>query len=339
MATCADCGQEYSGFWSFFSKGRTSEEKYIGDIEAQYSQFEEQGLTGRLIGPRYPDRLCTDCLKKRNEATKTTISSALKNFGPIIRGDFIKGFDFEDVGWLKVDRAQSPSEYEAEIKNKAVLLGATAIIKSNWIKKSETVRAGTSKNGNPFYKTLHFFSGEGKAVVTSLATVKGSANKHGESLGGARRQDQQNPINVQKPVRTSLVIVDALNLARAENVVDFKRISALSVFLRARGLKFIFVFDANARYVYENSGGVSNSLLLSNIGLNSEEAIVVPAGTRADEFILQLAARDGSLVVSNDRFLGYESRFPWILEEGRLSKFVVHTNSLIIPSLDVDVVI
>lgn len=339
MATCADCGQEYSGFWSIFSISRTSEEKYISDIEAQYAQFEEQGMTGRLIGPRYPSKLCTDCLKKRNEATKDAISLASKNFGPIIRGDFIKGFNLEDVGWLKVDRAQSPSEYEAEIKYKAVLLGASAIIKSNWIKQSESVRAGTSKNGNPFYKTLHFFSGEGKAVVASPVALKGSAHKLVEKTIGVWPQNHHNSVSAQKPVETSLVIIDALNLARAENIVDFKRITALSGFLRNCGLKFIFVFDANARYVYEASGRVNNQSLLSNIGLNPEEAIVVPTGTRADEFILQLAARDGSVVVSNDRFSGYESQFPWILEEGRLSKFVIHINSLIIPSLNVDVVI
>jgi hypothetical protein len=42
----------------------------------------------------------------------------------------------------------------------------------------------------------------------------------------------------------------------------------------------------------------------------------VPAGTPADAFILRWAQNNNALVVTNDRYLEYVERFPWIREKG-----------------------
>ncbi len=46
--------------------------------------------------------------------------------------------------------------------------------------------------------------------------------------------------------------------------------------------------------------------------IDQAEAREVPAGQAADSFLLEWAHRNGAIVVSNDRFLEYRERYPWL---------------------------
>jgi hypothetical protein len=70
----------------------------------------------------------------------------------------------------------------------------------------------------------------------------------------------------------------------------------------------------------------------------------VPAGIRADDFILQMAEKSNCDVISNDMFRDYEMRYPWVRADGRVKKGAVipqHSNGkkiqdiLSIPNLEI----
>jgi len=82
---------------------------------------------------------------------------------------------------------------------------------------------------------------------------------------------------------------------------------------------------------------VAGKTLLEKLLSKSSDTIkMVPAGSVADEFILLCANRDGSHVLSNDRYEPYVERYPW-LKDKRTHKFMFMDGHLMIPDFGIDV--
>ncbi len=169
---CKSCEAEHS-FWSaLFKKNETGifelAERFK-KAQAATAQCPNEILAGLrefgqnlavLSGPT----ICENCQYN----FVATYSKSDSRFTTIVRGDFIRGFNIEKAfPVIKISEATSPSEYEDMIKMVAVLLGANAIIKSNWFKESERYQAGTGPKGNPYYQSRSWFWGEGTPVVVS----------------------------------------------------------------------------------------------------------------------------------------------------------------------------
>ena len=71
---------------------------------------------------------------------------------------------------------------------------------------------------------------------------------------------------------------------------------------------------------------------------NPAEVKMVPAGARADDFILLCANGDGSHILSNDRYEQYVEHYPW-LKEQRLHKFMFIEEHLMIPDFGINVMV
>ena len=99
------------------------------------------------------------------------------------------------------------------------------------------------------------------------------------------------------------------------------------------------LLDANILHVLRENGDVEGACRLEDLLTHRPDcAKIVPAGARADDFILIRANDDGSHIVSNDRFNQYVERYPW-LKEQRLHKFMFMDGRLMIPDLGVDILV
>lgn len=320
MAACDICGQEYSGFWSFFSLTRNSEESFLREMEGLYDELADLGINARSI-EKYPASLCTDCLISKNAETKEIVERLGKEFVGVQRGDFIRGAKLTEIGWIKVDSAKSPSDFENSAKRLAILAGANALIKSNWTKQSKSYLKGYSKNGNPYYGTEYSFQGEALAVKATFKQKLPQGDEKIKPLAPA--------------ISPRLVVLDASNIAR-ERPADVRRIRSIARELRKRGTPFIFIFDANFAYQFDLPR--ESDRLLNELGLDSTEGSVVPSGSRADDFVIQLGEREGAVIVTNDHFRDRADRLSQLSPE-RLMKFMVVTDAVLIPDLRLDVTI
>ena len=94
--------------------------------------------------------------------------------------------------------------------------------------------------------------------------------------------------------------------------------------------------DANISHVLKDNGDDNGRELLDELLKNHNKDIqIVPAGVRADDFILFLADSNGSHVISNDRYLAYAKRYPWVEKGGRLHKLMFVDGHLLIPDFGV----
>ncbi|MBE0413469.1 hypothetical protein [Yoonia sp.] len=89
--------------------------------------------------------------------------------------------------------------------------------------------------------------------------------------------------------------------------------------LKMQGYTPLVYFDANVGYKlfdrYANGRFMAQQLMLPHWQVN-----VVPSGTIADETLLEKGTKYGIKIVTNDRFLDWQNRFPRVNDHGFLIK-------------------
>lgn len=79
--------------------------------------------------------------------------------------------------------------------------------------------------------------------------------------------------------------------------------------LSQRGFVPGVIFDANAGYKIKDRY-LDDDILAKELGLPEAQVLVVPKGTPADQYILEIARKLGARVVTNDRFRDWADQFP-----------------------------
>ena len=91
--------------------------------------------------------------------------------------------------------------------------------------------------------------------------------------------------------------------------------------LTGAGFRPVFVISAALVHKIDNPGALSTFMLSANV----DEA---PRGTNDDSRIIQLAKKLNADIVSNDRFLDWIDRYPWVTS--RLRKYRMTPAGLIL---------
>ena len=97
--------------------------------------------------------------------------------------------------------------------------------------------------------------------------------------------------------------------------VSLKHLLAITQRFDREGIPYQVLFDASARYqLGQDERKIYEDLLVAR----PEEFQQIPAGTRADDFLLMFAENDpDSRIMSNDRYQQYVAQFPWITDRRR----------------------
>jgi uncharacterized protein YegL len=138
-------------------------------------------------------------------------------------------------------------------------------------------------------------------------------------------------------VKTSTVnelLLDGMNISfwRADCQSDIAITLSLARELQKRNIPFLVYFDATMRYQKNLEQDKFEQLLKDD----PEHFVMIPAGIRADDFILQHADRTGSNVISNDCFRDFAKQYSWVGDRSRFYRGMVIKNRIMIPNLQID---
>ena len=153
------------------------------------------------------------------------------------------------------------------------------------------------------------------------------------------------PISVVKTKKTSSanndtnsvehLIIDGSNMILGTTPLSVEALLACVKTLQDKKMKWNVYLDANIYHALEEKGVKEDGEKLKDfIAANPHKVSLVPAGIRADDFILLRADKQGSHIITNDRYLQYVDRYPWIGDE-RLHKFMISDGMLMIPDLGI----
>ncbi|WP_298494112.1 hypothetical protein [uncultured Maritimibacter sp.] len=118
--------------------------------------------------------------------------------------------------------------------------------------------------------------------------------------------------------RRSDVLVDGSNVIYwQDNTPDLRTLRRVIRALVKTGYRPSMVFDANAGHLLFGRYA-DDAVLAGKLGLPVSRVLVVPKGTQADGYLLQVARENDLSIVTNDRFRDWQNRFPEVRRKGRL---------------------
>lgn len=134
------------------------------------------------------------------------------------------------------------------------------------------------------------------------------------------------------------VIVDGSNVVFADNSKLTTGFATCLKALKQLKLRSFVFLDANIYHKLEDSENGSKHVKRMKSLVESAKGtiVLVPAGARADDFILKKADTDKCHILSNDRYKPYVERYPWI-EKDRVHRFSFIDGRLMIPDFNIDI--
>ena len=135
---------------------------------------------------------------------------------------------------------------------------------------------------------------------------------------------RQNSERTARPSRKRVLVIDGNNIAYSLSPQGKPKAQNLNLAyhsLTSANYDPVFVISAALAHKIDNPGALSAFLLSAKV----EEA---PRGTNDDGTIIQLAKKLDAYIVSNDRFLDWIDRYPWITS--RLKRYRMTPAGLIL---------
>ena len=129
------------------------------------------------------------------------------------------------------------------------------------------------------------------------------------SLKGKTENELLNFLSFRPRYPGEELVVDGANFAFDRGRPGFHRLGSIINDLRKRGFKLTILIDHSVMLALEKK------CTFEQISFLHENVTVVPAGRKADEYILDYANINNLRVVSGDMFREYKSRFPWVLSK------------------------
>ncbi|HEY0005443.1 MAG TPA: hypothetical protein VGB17_11590 [Pyrinomonadaceae bacterium] len=116
-----------------------------------------------------------------------------------------------------------------------------------------------------------------------------------------------------------VIVVDGANVAYEEcsegGCPKVSNLLAVRQALEEKGYDPIIIVDASLKHRIDDPDQLEKLI-------QQQTVRQTPAGTDADYFVLEIAAQNDALVITNDRYRDYQEQYPWI-EERRVPLMII----------------
>ena len=190
---------------------------------------------------------------------------------------------------------------------------------------------------------------EGRANVATSADIE---SEDSQGYGVAKLYFRRKPAIVEQAkgegesciakCEMKPILVDGSNIVRRWPSLRSEALAGLLEGLKEGGYAPTVFFDANIAHVLQNAGDVfGQNLLECLLREDPEHTIIVPAGTRSDDYMLLLADRRGYPILSCDTYRDEAfAKYSWLRNRVESGEKRVHApafvlGDLVIPTLDI----
>lgn len=138
-----------------------------------------------------------------------------------------------------------------------------------------------------------------------------------------------------------LHLLDGSNIIHwdhSENGVSLSPVIAITEELERRGERYQVFFDATAKHLFKHDP--VQLAKYENLLKDSEHFQQVPAGSRADDFLLVIAQSEpGSVILTQDRYRDYEDQYPEIVNSDRIVPGMMLRNMIFFPKINLQILL
>ena len=140
--------------------------------------------------------------------------------------------------------------------------------------------------------------------------------------------------------RPGMYLLDGSNILhwdKSGRGCSLKPVLAIAEELKRRGDAYQVYFDASARHLLKSDAAEAEQYE-KLLAADPEHFQQVPAGTRADDFLLLIASQDDSAkIMTQDRFRDYADRYPQVIHSDRLLPGMVIRDMIYFPGINLTI--
>ena len=199
----------------------------------------------------------------------------------------------------------------------------------------------------------------GDTDMAALARIAGQSNVMVPDFGGMRQtfanvgqmvsqtyeeEAQEVILDQAQPVNSAggkVFLLDGSNILHWDEYrsgITLKHVLAITEHLKSIGEKFQVYFDATAPHIIKKNAPAESALYEKLLKEDPEHFIQVPAGTRADDFLLlQADMNRDALILTQDLFRDHVSKHPWLRTERRVIPGMVMNNLIFFPEISLQI--
>ncbi len=179
----------------------------------------------------------------------------------------------------------------------------------------------------PEERLLAVLAAVGLVVLVLLPVLRPRLARRRQRRGDPRPvrriETQRRPLPTPEgPARwegsSDLILIDGSNVLHwRDETPMLDTLAAVLHALNAQNFVPVIGFDANAGYLVEGEY-LGPAAFARRLGLPPDQVFVAPRGTPADPMLLDLAARTGAAIVTNDRYRDWIPQYPLLADPARL---------------------
>ena len=204
-------------------------------------------------------------------------------------------------------------------------------------------RSGTTVKNNTLHKLWHSARCKYSAWQRGNGIYQPTQIRNRPTVNGHDECKTVNEQEIDKIPRNegdaNILVIDGLNViygTPSHQNPNLMNLLGLLFALQKHKLTFKCFFDASTPFKLSEAGRTDEAEAYRQFCFGYPDTFIeVPARNQADRFLLQYANHTRSQIISNDCFRDYNEKYPWLKwDYNRRVSFIVHSNTLQIPALD-----
>jgi len=150
--------------------------------------------------------------------------------------------------------------------------------------------------------------------------------------------EQTIPVNRHKGTEYLLDGSNILHWGASRSGISLKHLLIITDHLKTTGQPFQVFFDATAPHILKKHAPQELEIYENLLKDDSNHFCQVPAGTRADDFLLlQADANKDALILTQDLFRDHVDKYPWLKTERRIIPGMVMNNVIFFPEISLQI--
>lgn len=182
-------------------------------------------------------------------------------------------------------------------------------------------------------------------MIPNFGGMRQTFAKIGQIVSKTYEEEAQEVINEQAmPVDRHIgaeYLLDGSNILHWDEYrtgISLKHLLAITDHLKITGQPFQVFFDATAPHILKKKAPREAEVYENLLKDDPAHFCQVPAGTRADDFLLlQADVNKGALILTQDLFRDHVDKYPWLKTERRVIPGMVMNNVIFFPEISLQI--
>ena len=222
--------------------------------------------------------------------------------------------------------------------------GAAAHIRSS-VESGKLICRAIALGQDADMEALSSIAGRDRVMIPSFGGMSQTFAQIGQIVSQTYEEEAQEviteqaiPVDQNKGAEYLLDGSNILHWGASRSGISLKHLLVITDYLKKTGQSFQVFFDATAPHILKKHAPQEVEIYENLLKDDPNHFCQVPAGTRADDFLLvQADINKDALILTQDLFRDHVEKYPWLKTERRVIPGMVMNNVIFFPEISLQI--